>query len=100
MANILDEAIAEGLSTFFVGPAPTSRGDDDRIAALDGALYDVCERRSVPYAALYASLRADDRWLADLGTTDGVHPSQVGHSMISHVVMAQGWHSWFGSNEA
>lgn len=100
LANILDEALTQRLSVFFVGPAPTLRGDDDAVAALDGAAYDVCERRGIPYAALYASLSADDRWVADLGTTDGVHPSQIGYGMMTHVVMAQGWHDWFGSTEA
>jgi len=100
LANILDEAIAQRLSVFFVGPAPTLRGDDDAVAALDGACYEVCDRRGIPYAALYASLKADERWQADLGASDGVHPSQVGHGMIAHVVMAQGWHDWYGSAEA
>nr|NLD39961.1 lysophospholipase [Actinomycetales bacterium] len=99
LANILDEALTQRLSVFFVGPAPTLREDDDTVAALDGACYDVCERRGVPYAALYASLKADDRWHTDLGAGDGVHPSQIGHGMIAHVVMAQGWHHWFGSTE-
>ncbi|MDO5494566.1 MAG: GDSL-type esterase/lipase family protein [bacterium] len=100
LANILDDAITQRLSVFFVGPAPTLRGDDSAVAALDGACYDVCERRGIPYAALYTSLKADERWAADLGAGDGVHPSQVGHGMIAHVVMAQGWHAWFGSAEA
>lgn len=100
LAKLLDEAADAGLSVFFVGPAPTLRGDDEAVAGLDTACYEVCQRREIPYAALFASLRQNDRWLQDLGAVDGVHPSQVGHAMIAHLVIAQGWHSWFGSEPA
>lgn len=99
LANILDEAVTQRLRVFVVGPPPTLE-DTDAVAALDGAAYDVCDRRGIPYAAMYTSLRADSRWLEDLGTTDGIHPSQVGYSMMAHLVIAQGWHDWFGSEEA
>lgn len=99
LANVVDDALAQRARVFVVGPPPTL-ADPESVAALDGAAYDVCERRDVPYAALYASLRADSRWLEDLGTTDGVHPSQIGYGMIAHLVIAQGWHAWFGSEES
>ena len=100
LANILDDARSAGIRAFVLGPTPTLRGDDAAITALSGAYAEVCDRRSLPFAELAGTLSANEEWLADLGTTDGVHPSQVGYGLIAWLLLHQGWHEWFGSVEA
>ncbi len=55
----------------------------------------------VPAVVRRKALAADaEQWLADLGATDGVYPSQVGYGLISWLFLHLGWHEWFGSVEA
>lgn len=100
LANVLDDARAAGTRLFVVGPSPSLRGDDREIRALSGAFAEVCDRRTVPFVELAGTLTANEQWLADLGATDGVYPSQVGYGLISWLILHQGWHEWFGSVEA
>ena len=100
LANVLDDARSAGIRAFVLGPTPTLRGDDGAIAALSGALAEVCDRRSVRFVELAGTLSVTEEWLADLGTTDGVYPSQVGYGLVAWLVLHQGWHEWFASVEA
>lgn len=99
LANVLDGAAREGISTFVVGPAPTLTVDRHAVRHLSAAFQDVCERREIPFVDTCTPLQANEQWLADLGVTDGSHPTQVGYGLLAWLVLNGGWHQWLGSTE-
>jgi len=100
LANILDEATADGIATYVVGPSPSLHTERRALGQLSRAFYDVADRRGVTYVDTFEPLQANSQWLADLGTTDGVHPTQVGYGLLAWLVLHQGWYEWLGASEA
>lgn len=100
LANVLDSAAQDGVRSLVVGPAPTLSTDRRRVGNLSAAFRDVCERRSVRYVDTFTPLQANEQWLADLGTTDGTHPTQVGYGLLAWLVLHNGWYEWLGASEA
>lgn len=96
LANILDVADSQRLSTFVVGPPPSARLDADRQAELSAAFADVASRRRVPYVETYAPLARHEQWLADLASGDGTTPGQAGYGLMAWLVLHTGWHRWLG----
>ncbi len=99
LANILDDARADGAATFVVGPAPSRATEARAAAALSKAWSDVCERRSIPYVECHEPLAGNSQWLADIDLSDGVHPTQVGYGMLAWLVLHQQWYDWLGGTE-
>lgn len=93
-ANIVDEAAAARYSVFAVGPPPSLVHDPYHVAQLSDAFADVCSRRGIPYVDTFSPLKDHEQWLADLGTTDGLHPSQVGYGMLAWIVLHSQWNEW------
>ena len=82
-----------------VGPPPL--GDDalrGRLAAVDAAYADVCERAGVRYISTFRPLADHRPWLDESFTTtpDGPHPGQAGYGMLAYVVLHGGWYDWLG----
>lgn len=96
LANILDVADSQRLSTFVVGPPPSTRLDADRQAELSAAFADVAARRRVPYVETFAPLARHEQWLADLASGDGSTPGQAGYGLMAWLVLHTGWHRWLG----
>ncbi len=95
LANILDDASSSAISTFVVGPPPSS--DDDLNASLQvlvDAQADVCSRRGVTYVDCFRPLLGHDQWHSDLAAGDGSHPGQAGYGLIAWLVLHAGWQSW------
>lgn len=96
LANILDVAESKGLTTFVVGPPPSSRTDPDRQGELSAAFADVAQRRRIPYVETYGPLARHEQWLADLAAGDGHTPGQAGYGLMAWLVLHSGWHRWLG----
>ena len=96
LANILDVADSQRLSTFVVGPPPSTLLEPDRQAELSAAFADVAQRRRVPYVETYAPLARHEQWLADLSAGDGQTPGQAGYGLMAWLVLHSGWHRWLG----
>lgn len=96
LANVLDVADAQRLSTFVVGPPPSTLLDPERQAELSAAFADVAGRRRVPYVETYAPLARHEQWLADLAAGDGQTPGQAGYGLMAWLVLHSGWHRWLG----
>jgi lysophospholipase L1-like esterase len=97
LANVVDEATADGLQPFVVGPPPRAdQAFNDRLRAVVDAERDVCERRSIPFVDCFEPLLAHDQWIADLSTGDGVHPGQAGYGLLAWLVLHCGWPQWLG----
>ena len=97
LANVVDEAAADGLQPFVVGPPPRAdRAFNDRLRAVVDAERDVCERRSVPFVDCFEPLLSHEQWAADLSTGDGVHPGQAGYGLLAWLVLHCGWPQWLG----
>lgn len=97
LANVLDKADALHLPAFVVGPPPRTDLPGDAQAALSVAFADVCLRRRVPYVETYAPLANHEQWLADLASTDGIHPAQAGHGLLAWLVLHHDWAGWIGT---
>ncbi|TGO04038.1 GDSL-type esterase/lipase family protein [Serinibacter arcticus] len=97
LANVLDKADALHLPAFVVGPPPRTDLPGDAQAALSTAFADVCLRRRVPYVETYQPLANHEQWLADLASTDGVHPAQAGHGLLAWLVLHHDWAGWIGT---
>ncbi len=96
LANLLDDAAAEGVGTFVVSPPPS---DDDelnsRLEVLVDAQSDVCSRRGVPFVDSYHPLRGHDQWRTDLAASSVPHhPGQAGYGLIAWLVLHNGWNEW------
>lgn len=100
LANVLDDARADGARPFVVGPAPARTTEPRALAALSKAWSDVCDRRGIPFVECHEPLVANSQWLADLDLSDGVHPTQVGYGMLAWLVLHHQWHDWLGATEA
>ncbi|HWS58513.1 MAG TPA: GDSL-type esterase/lipase family protein [Actinotalea sp.] len=96
LANILDVADSQRLSTFVVGPPPGVHGDPDQQAELSAAFADVAHRRRIPYVETYGPLARHDQWLADLASGDGHTPGQAGYGLMAWLVLHTGWSRWLG----
>lgn len=78
-----------------IGPPPL--GDDvlrGRVAELDAAYAETCERIEVPYVATYPALNGRKPW-HDARTDDG-HPNQTGYGLLTRVILDGGWYDWLG----
>lgn len=100
LADVVDVAQSEGHAVFVVGPPPALETDQRGLAALSAAFADVCGRRSIPYVDLYTPLAAHEPFLTDLGTFDGIHPTQVGYGMIAWLVLRNQWYAFSGGTPA
>lgn len=101
LANVLDDAAADGIRCFVVGVTPVLEpADNDRLQALSDAQADVCGRRQVPYVDCVRPLRGHDQWASDLASSDGVHPGQAGYGLIAWLVLHHGWADWLGTPES
>jgi hypothetical protein len=49
LANVLDEAAADGIATYVVGPPPSLQVERRAAGQLSRAFSDVCERRGVTF---------------------------------------------------
>ena len=97
LADILDEAQAQGVPAFVVGPPPSgSAALNSTLAELTTAYADVCLRRRVTYVDTFTPLVSHEDWLTDLAAGDGVHPGQAGYGLIAWLVLHGGWHDWLG----
>ncbi|WP_370893542.1 GDSL-type esterase/lipase family protein [Janibacter sp. GXQ6167] len=96
LANILDEASSQGVSTFVVGPAPSGDPEIDPIlAGFSEAQRDVCARRGVPFVDCFTPLAGHEQWEADVAaSSDGSHPGQAGYGLIAWLVLHHGWSEW------
>ena len=97
LANVVDEATADGLQPFVVGPPPRAdQAFNERLRTVVDAERDVCERRSIPFVDCFEPLLAHEQWIADLSTGDGVHPGQAGYGLLAWLVLHCGWPQWLG----
>ncbi len=97
LANVVDEAVADGLQPFVVGPPPwVDPADNDRLHGVVDAERDVCERRSVPFVDCFTPLLEHEQWFADLSAGDGIHPGQAGYGLLAWLVLHCGWPQWLG----
>jgi len=97
LANIVDAAMAQGLSPFVVGPPPAGDHDfNDRLEHVVAAQRDVCSRRSVPYVDCLHPLRSHEQWSSDLAAGDGMHPGAAGYGLLAWLVLHSGWGRWLG----
>jgi len=97
LADILDEAQAQSLPAFVVGPPPSAQPEVNEVLGdLSGAYADVCLRRRVTYVDTFTPLIGHEDWLTDLAAGDGVHPGQAGYGLIAWLVLHGGWHDWIG----
>ncbi|MDO5501602.1 MAG: GDSL-type esterase/lipase family protein [Actinomycetia bacterium] len=96
LANVLDNAVNDGIASFVVGPAPTGDDEtDDALARYAEAQADVCDRRAVPFVDCLTPLRRHDQWLTDVETGGGL-PGQAGYGLIAWLVLNHGWRSFMG----
>ena len=97
LANVVDEAAADGLQPFVVGPAPwLDPADNERLRPVVDAERDVCERRGVPFVDCFTPLLSHEQWFADLSAGDGMHPGQAGYGLLAWLVLHCGWPQWLG----
>ncbi len=100
LANVLDEAAADGIATYVVGPPPSLQVERRAAGQLSRAFSDVCERRGVTFVDTFDPLQSNSQWLTDLGASDGHHPTQVGYGLMAWLVLHTGWYDWLGATEA
>jgi acyl-CoA thioesterase-1 len=97
LANVVDDAAADGLRPFVVGPAPWRDGEaNDRLRAVADAERDVCARRGVPFVDCFEPLLPHAQWQSDLADGDGIHPGQAGYGLLAWLVLNCGWPQWLG----
>lgn len=97
VANVVDEAISEGIKVFVVGPTPSADiVRNVRIATLNESFADVATRRNLPYIDMYTPLVKHEQWNKDLTTNGGVHPGQAGYGLMAWLVLHRGWFNWLG----
>ena len=97
LANVVDDALADGLAPMVVGPPPAlDPAFNDRLRVVVEAEQDVCARRAVPFVDCFTPLVDHEQWYADLGAGDGMHPGQAGYGLLAWLVLHNGWHRWLG----
>lgn len=97
LANILDEASAQGVATFVVSPPPVDLPEDqsEKLAILVDAQADVCARRGVPFVDTFGPLSGHDQWRSDLAASAVAHhPGQAGYGLMAWLVLNNGWSEW------
>ncbi len=100
LANMVDEAMTNGLAPLVVGPPPwANRGSHEALLAVSIAERDVCERRDIPFVDCFEPLRQHEQWYADLEAGDGCHPGQAGYGLLAWLVLHCGWTSWLGLDD-
>lgn len=91
---LLTDAAAAGLPVFVVGPPPVADGAQNRrIALLDERLAAAAGEAGAPYVAVFAALRREPRWAAEVGAGDGSHPGATGYDLLADLV-ASAWLEW------
>ncbi|GAA2243899.1 GDSL-type esterase/lipase family protein [Rarobacter faecitabidus] len=99
LANILDEATAQGLNPLVVGPPPGAAEEAGKLAELSAAYLDVASRRRAPYIELFKPLERHQQWLDDLASSGSGLPQQAGYGLIAWLVLHYGWRRWLGLAE-
>lgn len=101
LANVVDDAVADGLAPFVIGPPPSLDPVlNEKLRVVVQAQHDVCDRRAVPYVDCFNPLLTHEQWFADLGPGDGVHPGQAGYGLLAWLVLHSGWPTWLGLDPA
>jgi acyl-CoA thioesterase I len=91
-AAMLGEATALG-RVLMVGPPPIADdGVNARVGALDSGFAGVAAAAGVPYLPVFAALRADPTWMAEVARWDGAHPGADGYAALAALV--GGWDAW------
>jgi lysophospholipase L1-like esterase len=85
--------------TLMIGPPPIADETvNARLVELDPALAAAAARADVPYCSVFAALRADKAWMADVAAWDGAHPGETGYAALARLIMAwPAWRGWFGA---
>lgn len=92
LRTLLAEAAQAGLPVLVVGPPPVAdAAQNRRIAALDERLAEVAAEAGAPYVGVFAALRHETRWTAEVAAGDGAHPGAVGYDLLADLV----WPVWF-----
>lgn len=100
LANILDTAASESISTFVVGPPPVLQASyRNAVEDLSGAFADVCDRRDVPYVDCFHPLETHETWYSDLEQGDGYNPGAAGYGLMAWLVLHNGWYTWLGTSQ-
>lgn len=77
-----------------VGPPPAGdAAQTARIAMVDEAFAEVCNRRDVMYVSTYKRLIRRPTWRR-AKAVDGIHPDRAGYTMLARVVLDDGWFPW------
>jgi lysophospholipase L1-like esterase len=85
-----------GVPALVVGPPPVGdTGLIRRIDAVDQALAEFCERRTITYVATFAPLMRRAAW-NKARAADGIHPDQTGYGLLAYLVLHGGWYEWLG----
>lgn len=101
LANILDEAANNSISTFVVGPPPVLQSSyRNAVEDLAGAFADVCDRRDVPFVDCFHPLESHEQWFSDLENGDGYNPGAAGYGLMAWLVLHNGWYSWLGTSSS
>ena len=85
--------------TLMIGPPPIADvAVNARIDDLNGALRATAARLAVPYCDVFATLRADRAWMADVAAWDGAHPGASGYAALARLIAAwPAWQAWFAA---
>jgi len=97
-AAIFGEAQARW-PTLMIGPPPIAdNAVNARVDDLNGALAVTAARFAVPYYDVFAALRADRAWMADVAAWDGAHPGAAGYAALARLIGAwPAWRAWFSA---
>ncbi len=94
--RILTQAIAQH-PTLLIGPPPVAdealnqRNEDSSKAYQNLAL-----ELTVPYLDIYAPLRKNEIWMAEVARVDGYHPAAAGYEALAQLVSNwTAWQAWF-----
>jgi lysophospholipase L1-like esterase len=91
---MLADAGSAGLPVLVVGPPPvTDEVQNRRIAALDERFARAAAQAGAPYVPVYAALRREPRWTAEVAAGDGAHPAAGGYDLLADLV-APAWLEW------
>ena len=94
LATLLDGAARAGWPVLFVGPpAVRDPAQNERTAALDVALGEVCARAGVPHVPVLDALLADRTWCGEVAVGDGAHPGAGGYATLAALVQPH-WDDW------
>lgn len=98
LANILDRAKQQSITTFVVGPTPAQDHETNgHLAQLNEAYQGVAERRDVLYVDAFSDLVNHQKFNQDIMVNDGL-PGQAAYGLIAWLVLNRGWFEWLGIN--